>query len=244
MDAAKVLWVTGGGSGMGRATAERAAAAGWTIAVSGRRTEALQATAAAIEAAGGSAIALPLDVTDASGVRAAHDAVLERFGRIDALVLSAGRNIPRRTWADQSMAEFESVVATNLTGVASVIDAALPSLRLTRGRVVCISSYSGWIHAPLAGIAYSASKTAVGSLCKSLNDEEAEHGVQACNLCPGDVATDFLEQRPVVPDADARTRMLTPDDIARSVMFVLDSPAHVRIDELVISPNAAAAGAR
>ncbi|WP_353808421.1 SDR family oxidoreductase [Agromyces sp. SYSU T00194] len=241
MDSAKVLWITGGGSGMGRATAERAAAAGWSVAISGRRIDELETAAAALSATGAAAVALPLDVTDAAGVGAARDAVLERFGRIDGLVLSAGRNVPQRAWGDQSIAEFESVVATNLTGVASVVDAALPSLRSSRGRIVAISSVAGWQHAPLAGVAYSASKTAVGSLCRTLNSEEAEHGVQACHLCPGDVATDFLDQRPIVPDADARTRMLTPGDIARAVMFVLDSPAHVRIDELVISPNAAAA---
>ncbi len=241
MDTAKVLWVTGGGSGMGRATAERAVASGWSVAVSGRRTAQLEEVAAAIDAAGGTALVVPLDVTDASGAATARDAVLDRFGRLDALVLSAGRNVPQRTWGDQSIAEFEAVVATNLTGVASVVDAALPSLRAAGGRVVCISSIAGWQHAPLAGVAYSASKTAVRSLCRTLNSEEAEHGVQACHLCPGDVASDFLDQRPVVPDAEARTRMLTPDDIARAVLFVLDSPAHVRIDELVISPNAAAA---
>ncbi|BDZ64967.1 SDR family oxidoreductase [Agromyces mangrovi Wang et al. 2018] len=224
MNTAKVLWVTGGGSGMGRATAERAAASGWSVAVGGRRTAQLEEVAAAIESAGGTALVVRLDVTDASGVAAARDAVLDRFGRLDALVLSAGLNMRRRAWADQSLAEFEAVVATNLTGVASVIDAALPSLRASRGRIVCISSIAGWQHAPAAGVAYSASKTAVGSLCRSLNSEEADRGVQACHLCPGDVATDFLDQRPVVPDADARTRMLAPDDIARAAMFVLDSP--------------------
>ena len=102
--------------------------------------------------------------------------------------------------------------------------------------VVVISSYAGWSFQPGAGVAYSASKTALGSLVRTLNQQEAAHGVRACHLCPGDVATDFLDQRPSVPDADARARMLTAEDIARTACFVLDSPAHVRIDELVVSP--------
>jgi NADP-dependent 3-hydroxy acid dehydrogenase YdfG len=85
-------------------------------------------------------------------------------------------------------------------------------------------------------VAYSASKTALASLCQSLNAQEAASGVRACHLCPGDVDTDFLAQRPEVPGAEARTAMLTAQDVARAVQFVLDSPAHVRVDELVISP--------
>ena len=69
-------------------------------------------------------------------------------------------------------------------------------------------------------------------------DNAAVHGVRATHLCPGDVDTEFLAMRPVVPDADARAVMLTPDDVARSILHVLDAPPHVRIDELVISPVA------
>jgi NADP-dependent 3-hydroxy acid dehydrogenase YdfG len=99
-----------------------------------------------------------------------------------------------------------------------------------------ISSYAGWRFSAGAGVAYSASKTALSSLCQSLNAQEAAAGVRACHVCPGDVDTDFLAQRPEVPGAEARTVMLTAHDVARAVQFVLDSPAHVRVDELVISP--------
>ena len=104
------------------------------------------------------------------------------------------------------------------------------------GQVVVISSYSAWRFSPHSGVAYAASKTALGALCESLNEQEATHGVRACHLCPGDVDSDFLALRPQVPDEQARAAMLTPDDVARSVMFVLESPPHVRVDELVISP--------
>jgi NADP-dependent 3-hydroxy acid dehydrogenase YdfG len=104
--------------------------------------------------------------------------------------------------------------------------------------VVVVSSYAGWSFQPGAGVAYSASKTALGSVVRGLNQQEAAHGVRATHLCPGDVATDFLDQRPQVPDAAARAVMLTPEDIGRTIGFVLDAPAHVRVDELVISPVA------
>jgi NADP-dependent 3-hydroxy acid dehydrogenase YdfG len=233
---AKVLWITGGGSGMGAASARAAARNGWTVVLSGRREDRLEAVAAAIRQDGGTADVLALDAADPAAVAAARDTVLARHGRIDALVLSAGLNAPRRRWDDQTLDDFRAIVDTNLTAVVTVVDAALPALRVAAGVVVVVSSYAGWSAQPGAGVAYSASKTALGSVVRTLNQQEAEHGVRATHLCPGDVATEFLDRRPVVPDADARARMLQPEDVARTISFVLDAPAHVRIDELVVSP--------
>ncbi|SEQ47249.1 SDR family oxidoreductase [Microlunatus flavus] len=236
----RVVWVTGAGSGMGRAAAVAAARTGRRVALSGRRREALEETASlAAEAgrdAGGETLVVPLDVADAGAVPGAAALVRERWGRVDDLVLAAGLNQPRRAWADQDLAGFSDVVTTNLTGVVAVVDAALPDLRASGGQVVVVSSYSGWRFSPGAGVAYSSSKTALTMVCQTLNAQEARHGVRACHLCPGDVDTDFLGFRPQVPDEAARAVMLTPDDVARTVLFVLDSPAHVRIDELVVSP--------
>jgi NADP-dependent 3-hydroxy acid dehydrogenase YdfG len=235
-DDQRVLWVTGAGSGMGRATAVSAARAGWRVALSGRRAEKLTEVQEQIEAGGGTALVLPLDAAVQADVDTARDTILGAFGRIDALVASAGLNAPRRTFADQSMVDFDAIVATNLGGTVRVIDAALPSLRERGGTVVIVSSYSAWSFVPYSGVAYSASKTALGAVSRMLNAQEAAHGVRSCHLCPGDVDTDFLALRPSVPDATARAVMLSPDDIARTVQFVLDSPPHVRIDELVVSP--------
>ena len=232
----RVLWVTGGGSGMGAAGAEAAARDGWTVVLSGRRADRLEQVAGAIRATGGTADVLPLDANDPAAVAAARDVVLERHGRLDGLLLAAGLNAPRRRWDDQSLTDFRAIVDTNLTAAVTVVDAALPALRSSGGVVVVVSSYAGWSFQPGAGVAYSASKTALGSVVRSLNQQEAEHGVRATHLCPGDVATDFLDQRPEVPDAAARQRMLQPEDVGRTVAFVLGVPAHVRVDELVLSP--------
>ncbi|MGL3200094.1 MULTISPECIES: SDR family NAD(P)-dependent oxidoreductase [Curtobacterium] len=238
MTDARVLWITGGGSGMGAAVAERAARDGWTVVLSGRRSDRLDTVAENVRAAGGSADVMPLDTADVEAVAAARDTLLARHGRLDGLVLAAGLNAPERRWDDQSMADFRAIVDTNLTGVVAVVDAALPSLRAAGGTVVVVSSYAGWSFQPGAGVAYSASKTALASVVRTLNQQGAEHGVRATHLCPGDVATDFLDRRPVVPDAAARAVMLQPEDVARAVSFVLEAPSHVRVDELVISPVA------
>ncbi len=235
MAATNVVWVSGAGSGMGRASAVELARAGRRIALSGRRMQALEETAALVREAGGDALVLPLDVgrDDAS---AAVDRIVQEWGRIDALVLAAGLNAPNRMWANQDIDEFERIIQTNTVGVARLVDAALPALRQAGGVVVVISSYSGWTYSPMAGVAYGASKTALGVLTRSINTQEAGSGVRACHLCPGDVDSDFLALRPNVPDAAARAVMLSPADVARAVMFVVDAPAHVRVDELVISP--------
>jgi NADP-dependent 3-hydroxy acid dehydrogenase YdfG len=86
-------------------------------------------------------------------------------------------------------------------------------------------------------VAYSASKTAVGSLAAHLNFQENRHGVRACAVCPGDIDSDFLSLRPVVPGGSDREQMLSPADVARTVQFVLDSPPHVCINELVVTPT-------
>jgi NADP-dependent 3-hydroxy acid dehydrogenase YdfG len=232
----KVLWVTGAGSGMGRAAAI-AAAPGRRVALSGRRFDPLVETAALVEGAGGEALVLPLDARDPAAIAEAHDRIAGDWGGVDDVVLSAGLNTPQRTWADQSMADLEAVIATNLTAVARLIDAVLPDLRQRGGgQVVVVSSYSAWRFTPYAGVAYSASKSALAAICQTLNAQEAGNGVRACHLCPGDVDSDFLLLRPVVPEPESRAVMLSPDDVARAVLFVLDSPPQVRIDELVISP--------
>jgi NADP-dependent 3-hydroxy acid dehydrogenase YdfG len=235
----RVLWVTGAGSGMGRAAAVAAAGRGWRVALSGRRADRLEETAGLVDRAGGSPLVLPLDTRDVDSVSRAHAAIEERCGSVTDLVLSAGLNMPARYWRDQSIADFTEVVATNLTGVAAMIDAVLPDLRNSAGgHVVVVSSYAAWRFSPHSGVAYAASKTALVALCATLNEQEAPYGVRACHLCPGEVDSDFLDLRPNVPDENARAQMLTPDDVARAVLFVLQSPPHVRIDELVISPVA------
>lgn len=231
------VWVTGAGSGMGRATALAAARSGWKVGLSGRRAEALEAVAAEIAALDGEPLVVPLDVTDRDAVGAGAERIDAELGPIDAVVLSSGLNTPRRSWRDQDLDEFAAITATNLLGPVTVVDAVLPGMRdRGRGTVVFISSYSGWRFSPDAGAAYSASKTALGPLAETVNAQQNRHGIRACHLCPGDVDSDFLGLRPVVPDTGERAVMLTPADVARTVLFVLESPPHVVINELVVSP--------
>jgi NADP-dependent 3-hydroxy acid dehydrogenase YdfG len=234
----RTVWVTGAGSGVGRAVAVSAAAAGARVVLTGRRPEALAETAALVRTAGGVALELPCDTTQAEALEQSYALLRSQWGPPTDLVLSAGLNAPHRYWRDQSMAAFRAIVDTNLTAAAAAVHLALPDLRAAGGGVVVfLSSISGWQFSPDAGVAYSASKTAVQSLAAHLNAQENRHGVRACAVCPGDIDSDFLILRPVVPGSGDREQMLTPDDVARTVQFVLDSPPEVCINELVVTPT-------
>ncbi|GAA3757725.1 SDR family NAD(P)-dependent oxidoreductase [Microbacterium kribbense] len=233
----QVTWIIGATSGVGRASALALAGPDRHLIVSGRRANLLSALADEVAARGGTATALALDAGDAQAMDAAAETIARQHAPVTELLYSAGLNVPARSWADLKMTEFEAVVATNLTAVARVIARVLPGMRTGgAGRVVVISSWAGWTHGRGAGVAYSASKTALKALTESLNDQEGPHGISACLLCPGDIDTPLIDNRPIVPDRAQRDRMLAPEDVAQAVRFVFELPRHVSINELVISP--------
>lgn len=222
--------ITGAASGTGAACAA-ALAPTHDVVLVGRRRERLDEVAKIARNRGASAQVIEADVT----VRSAADVLAEASG-IHDLVLAAGLNTPRRTWADQSMDEFRAIVDTNLVAVADLVGAALPRLRETHGTISIISSLSAWMTSPGAGVAYRASKMALRALTDAVNEQESVHGVRAGLVLPGDIDTEFLEQRPTPPGTEPRMSMLSADDVASAVVFTLTAPPHVRIDELVITP--------
>ncbi len=232
--ASRRAWVTGGGSGVGAAAAMALAAAGHEVVVSGRRTDRVGEVVEAITATGGRAQPLPLDVTDSAAIAAAADTL----ATVDVIVAAAALNTPRRHWTDLDLPAFDAVVTTDLTALAHCVLAVLPGMRARRdGQVVVVSSRAAVDRSPGAGAAYRASKSGAGELVDSLNDDLHAEGIRATHLCPGDIATDFINARPTVPDAAARSTMLTPDDVAQVIAFIVASSATVRIDELVLSPS-------
>ncbi|HYF59609.1 MAG TPA: SDR family NAD(P)-dependent oxidoreductase [Burkholderiaceae bacterium] len=236
--AARIAWVTGGATGIGRATARRLAQGGATVAISGRRADELERTAAELGAEGLRIVPVPADVGDPASVGRAHAAIVAAHGPVTVLVTAAGTNVPNRAWSAVTPDAFERVVRTNLLGAANAVHAALPGMRAAGGgTIVVISSFAAWAYKDFPGVAYSASKTALGPLVQSLNDEEGRHGVRACHLCPGEVATPILKARPVPPSDEEVARMLRPEDVAASVAHVVDAPAHVCLAEVVIAPT-------
>jgi len=228
-------WVIGGGTGIGRAAAA-ALAETHAVVVSGRRRSELEATKAAITANGGRASALPADAGDPASIRAARELI---EGTVDVLVYTAGTNVPNRFWADTTPEDFARVVDVNLNGAVRSVHSVLDGMREAGGGlIILVSSWAAWRHSPGAGAAYSASKTAMGSLAESLNAQEGPNGIRATHLCPGEVDTDILQSRPVVPGPAERELMLTADDLGATVRFLTGLPARVCVNELVITPTA------
>ncbi|MDR3468767.1 MAG: SDR family oxidoreductase [Xanthobacteraceae bacterium] len=236
--ARRVAWITGGGTGIGLAGAEALAADGWRVVVSGRRADVLDGVVRAIADRGGDASACTLDVGNAAQVAATAQDILKRHGRIDCLVNSAGLNIPKRSWADVTIEGFDQVVDINLNGLMYCIHAVLPAMREQGdGCIINIASWAGRIVSKLTGPAYTATKHAVVALTHSLNMEEFRHGIRACALSPGEVATPIMKARPVPPSAEDMARMLQPADLGRTIAFVANMPAHVCVNEILISPT-------
>lgn len=236
--AGKVAWVTGGGTGIGRAGAEALAAAGARVAVSGRRPEPLEDAARAITAAGGEAMALPLDVMDADGVAAAAASIAKAFGDVDILVCSAGLNVGKRRYHEMSVADWHLVIDANLNGVYHCIHAVLPAMRKQRdGLLITISSWAGRHNSYIAGGAYGAAKHAVSAMSATINIEEGRYGIRSCCIEPAEVATEILDRRPVPVSAEERARMLQPEDLGATIRFVAEMPAHVCVNDILISPT-------
>ena len=236
----KVAWVTGGGSGIGLAGAIELAKAGARVVISGREAAKLDDalnTALRLGAPAGAITAMSLDVADAAAVTRVAAAIEAAHGRIDILVNSAGINFPKRYWGETDAETFAQVVAVNLNGATYCTLAAARGMRARReGTVINVASFAGWHFEYLTGPAYTASKAGMMALTHSFNIEECVNGLRATALCPGEVATPILKKRPVQPTEADKARMLQEADLGRTIRFIAEQPAHVCINELVISP--------
>ncbi|RAL23685.1 short-chain dehydrogenase [Lujinxingia litoralis] len=185
----KVVWITGGGSGIGAALAREFGSRGAKVAVSGRRRPRLEAIVQELEAAGVDAFAVCCDVTRVTDIEASVEAVVERFGGLDVAVANAGFSVGGR-FEDLSASEWRRQFETNVIGAAMTLRYALPHLRKTRGRAVIMGSVTGTLGLP-SNAPYCASKFAVRGMAQALGAELAGSGVSCTLLQPGFVESDI-----------------------------------------------------
>jgi len=234
----KIVWITGGGSGMGQSGAIELAKAGAHVVLSGRRMDALNETFEIIKNAGASASIEQLDITDADAVSAVAKRIEQTHGKIDILVNSAGINVGDRFWGKTSPSDWLKVINTNLNGNVYCVQSALPIMRKQKkGLIINVASWAGRHLLYLAGPAYTASKQALVAVTETINMEEGFNGIRACALCPGEVATAILDKRPIPVSAKDKARMVQAEDVGRTILFVAQSPDHVCYNEIIISPT-------
>ena len=236
--AGRVAWVTGAGSGIGRAIALAFAAAGARVALTGRRAEALAETAALVHEHGGEAFEVPADVTSDEAVADAHRRVAAAFGNPHILVNNAGGNAKRRHWHELQPGDMGWVLDVNLRGPFLCSLAVLPAMRKRRdGLLIHVASLAGTGTFTVSGPAYSAAKHGARAMSASINAEEGIHGIRSVCINPGEVATSILDTRPNPPSPEERAIMIQPEDIAACALFAASLPPRTCLADMIVVPT-------
>jgi short-subunit dehydrogenase len=232
----KQALITGASSGIGKATACAFAAAGINLALVSRKSENLEAVAAAARAVGVKAEAYPLDLAKIEQVQSGISAIASEFGPVDILVNSAGMGYTG-SLTETSLNDWQNVLDLNLTSVWQCILGVLPSMRDRRsGIIINVSSIAGSQTFPNWG-AYCVSKFGLMALSKTLAAEERAAGIRVTAICPGSVNTPMWDTESVQADFD-RTAMLTPEIVAQSILHAVQLPTSAVIEEITLMSNA------
>ncbi|MYC06150.1 MAG: SDR family oxidoreductase [Chloroflexi bacterium] len=234
----KVCIVTGGGSGIGRSASLMMAEAGAKVVLVGRTVSKVEDVRDEITAAGGTAMALGLDVGDYDGVIQMAKDVLDAYGQVDVLVNNAGHSSHHRRLMTTTPDELRGVLDSNVAGSVYCSQAVVPHMRERgEGTIINVSSMAGVNASLLAGMAYSAAKAAVINFTAFLNTELKNTGIRSSVVIPGEVDTPILDNRPIVPDGEARDTMVTAEDAAEAIFLIANLPQRACIPELIIRPT-------
>ena len=221
----KTAVITGASRGIGAAVARKLAERGVNLGLASRSGDDL-----GLE----NVVAMPCDVRDLDALTRLCDATAERFGGIDIVVPNAGVGA-YGPFLDHSREHLDEMLDVNLKGTVYAIRAALPHMLGREGDVVTLASEAGRRGLPYEAV-YCASKFGQVGLTRALDHELREQGIRCTNVCPGGVATDFA-----LDDGRGRTTevlpgMMTAEDVAEIVVFVLERPRHFRILETALRP--------
>ncbi|MEV6390119.1 SDR family oxidoreductase [Nocardia xishanensis] len=244
--AGRVAVVTGASSGIGAATAKRLAASGATVAVLARRADRLELLAEEIAQAGGTALAMTVDVTDAQAVRTAAERVAAELGTADLLFNNAGVMLPAPV-DELPVEQWQRQIDLNVTGLMNAIGAFLPQLIAAAADkgvadLVNTSSIAAQNLFPNFAV-YSGTKAYVTHLSRTLRAELGAKDVRVSAIEPGIVGTELQSH---VTDAGAQEWLegskqemtwLDPEDIAEAVNFLASQPAHVNLQQVTIMPT-------
>jgi NADP-dependent 3-hydroxy acid dehydrogenase YdfG len=242
----RVSVVTGASSGIGAATAKRLAAAGAQVAVLARRADRLETLVKEIEQDGGTALALPVDVTDTAALRAAAERIADELGTVDLLFTNAGVMLPAPV-DELPVEQWQHQIDLNITGLMNTIGAFVPQLIAAAAEkgvadLVNTSSIAAQNIFPNFAV-YSGTKAYVTHLSRTLRAEMGAKDVRVSAIEPGIVGTELQSH---VTDAGARDWLdgskqamtwLEPEDVAEAVAFLAQQPARVNLQQITIMPT-------
>ncbi len=263
----KAAVVTGGSSGIGRATALALTAEGAAVAIGGRKASALEEVTGAITSQGGQAISQAMDVRDEKQMAALVDAAVQEFGRLDIMVNNAGISYPGNI-ADGNVEEWREMLETNVLALLIGCREAIRAMKANGGgHIVNVSSVAARGTGP-TGQVYSATKHAVNAISDGLRQEVHDAGIRVTVIMPGGTLTNFGRTLPqevlnnaaralgIDPEAEGvrhgeylsqegidrvlRERpgtFLSADDLARAVLYAVTQPPSVHVDELLVRPS-------
>jgi 3-oxoacyl-[acyl-carrier protein] reductase len=234
MTETRTALVTGATDGIGRATAFALGRAGWQVGCCARTADKVEALLAQLAEAGVRASGRPADVGEEREARAAVKHVVDTLGPVDALINNAGILIAK-PFEQLTLADWDHTMATNLRSLYLMTREVLPEMRRRRrGAIVNVSSLAGR-NGFVGGTAYTASKHAVLGFSKSLMLEARKDDVRVIAICPGSVDTGMLRDQPLLK-ADP-TKILRPEDVAATIVHVLELPDRALVSELDIRPT-------
>ena len=221
----KVLLITGASSGIGAASAKAAAAKGWRVALAARSGTKLDALVG--EIGQDRALALPCDVTQMADLEGALAATLQKFGRLDAAFANAGLGATTPGTDAGDPANWRTMIDVNIWGLILTAKVCLPALREAKGHFLMTGSRVG--AATMKGSVYGATKWFVRGYAANLRQEMTEWGGRCTLIAPGMVDTPFFDE--------PKPQGLTADDVARAVIYALEQPDTVNINEVLVTSN-------
>ncbi|WP_114578639.1 SDR family oxidoreductase [Saliphagus sp. LR7] len=237
----QVALVTGASSGIGSATAASLASRGARVVLASRREDELEELEARIEDDGGEALVVETDVTNDDDIDNVVETTLDEYGRIDILVNNAGL-MPLAHIAEADRETLQTTIDVNLSGLIKLTHAVVPTMiDQESGYIVNVSSVVGRFLQPNSSH-YNATKAGVKTFGDSLRLDVAEEGIHVATIEPGSVDTELLDH---IPDDELQSDVrelvgsmesLAPEDIARTITFVVTQPPRVDINEVLVRP--------
>ena len=230
--------VTGASSGIGKAVTLALAHAGIDLALVGRSTERLEAVAASAREQGVDVQTYAFDLLELDQVKTKFEAIAAELGQVDVLINNAGMGYTG-SLEQTSLADWQQVIDLNLTSAFQVTLGVLPRMRQQQqGQIINVSSIAAKTAFPEWG-AYCVSKAALNALSQAIAAEERANGIRVTTVMPGAVNTPIWDTETVDADFD-RAMMLTPENLAETILQVVQLPAGANIEEIVVTPSAGA----